>query len=164
MQFFLVDGHLISFRISPSKSLHLVNKSKVNLVDAYVISGYLAALTLPKGQFRPNAPSVARRYEDGLEADDRDEDMLFVICYHKHAAAIPSKPGMDSAVNNNNVEGPSSVPSLSEKHKYLVCRARSKLERDGWCWALNMEIEKLTRKQKEREERLRQTGNLRKPN
>lgn len=156
-----MDGHLISFRISPPKSLHLVNKNKVNLIDAYVISGYLAALTLAKGEFRPNAPSMARRYEDGLEADDRDEDMLFVICYRKHAAAIPLRPNMDSAVNHNTQE-PFSIPPLSEKHKYLVCRARSKLERNGWCWALNMEIEKLTRKQKEREERLRQTGNLRK--
>jgi len=163
VQFFLVDGHLISFRISPPKSLHLVNKNKVNLIDAYVVSRYLAALTLPKGEFRPNAPAVARRYEDGLEADDRDEDMLFVICYRKHAAAIPPRPSMNSTVNHK-TEEPFSIPPLSEKHKYLVCRARSKLERDGWCWALNMEIEKLTRKHQEREEKLRQTGNLRKLN
>lgn len=165
VQLFLVDGHLISFRVSPHNSLHQASKKKINLIDAYVTSGYLAALTLPKGQYRPNAPTLARRYGDGLEADDRDEDMLFVICYRRHAAAIPPRPSItpvpDSTANNNTA-GSAWVPPLSEKHKLLICRTRSKLERDGWCWALNVEIEKLTRKQKEREEKLRQTGNLRK--
>ncbi|KAJ3568113.1 hypothetical protein NP233_g5925 [Leucocoprinus birnbaumii] len=164
VQLFLVDGHLVSFRIGPHNSLHPANKKKINLIDAYVISGYLAALNLPKGQYRPNAPTVARRYEDGLEADDREEDMLFVICYRKHAAVIPQKPTITpvpGSTTNNNAEGTPGVPPLSEKHKLLVCKTRSKLERDGWCWALNVEIEKLTRKQKEREEKLRQTGNLR---
>lgn len=165
IQLFLVDGHLISFRVSPHNSLHPISKKKINLIDAYVCSGYLAALTLPKGQYRPNAKTVARRYEDGLEADDREEDMLFVICYRKHAAAHPPRPGITSVPNstsNNNAGGSHWIPPLSEKHKHIICKTRSKLERDGWCWALNNEIEKLTRKQREREEKLRQTGNLRK--
>ncbi|KAF9454744.1 hypothetical protein P691DRAFT_716543 [Macrolepiota fuliginosa MF-IS2] len=165
VQLFLVDGHLISFRVAPQNALHGVMRRKINLLDAYVCSGYLAALTLPKGQYMPNAPTVARRYEDGLEADDRDEDMLFVISYRKHPAAIPSRPSLASVPNstsNSSTSGTQRVPSLSEKHKLLVCRTRSKLERDAWCWALNIEIEKLTRKHAAREEKLRQTGNLRK--
>jgi hypothetical protein len=140
-------------------------KKKINLIDAYICSGYLASLTLPKGQYRPNAPTLARRYEDGLEADDREEDMLFVIYYRKHAAVHPPRPAITPVPNsttNASSTGSQWMPSLSEKHKLLVCRTRSKLERDAWCWALNNEIEKLTRKYKDREEKLRQTGNLRK--
>lgn len=139
-------------------------RKKINLLDAYVCSGYLAALTLPKGQYMPNAPTAARRYEDGLEANDRDEDMLFVISYRKHPAVVP-RPTLASVPHsppNSNTSGAQRIPSLSEKHKLLVCRTRSKLERDAWCWALNIEIERLTRKHKTREEKLRQTGNLRK--
>jgi hypothetical protein len=91
--------------------------------------------------------------------------MLFVIYYRKHAAVHPPRAGITpvpKSTANHNTGGSQWIPPLSEKHKLLVCRTRSKLERDGWCWALNIEIEKLTRKQKEREEKLRQTGNLRK--
>lgn len=165
VQIYLVDGHLIPFRVVPENALHVVMRKKINLLDAYVCSGYIAALALPKGQYRPNAPTVARRYEDGLEANDRDEDMLFVIRYRKHAPVIPPRPAIapvPNSTSNSNTAGTQWIPSLSEKHKLLVFRTRSKLERDAWCWALNIEIEKLTRKQKEREEKLRQTGNLRK--
>jgi hypothetical protein len=39
-----------------------------------------------------------------------------------------------------------------------VFMTRSKLERDSWCWALNSEIERITRSQKEYEERIRDQG------
>jgi hypothetical protein len=162
---YLVNGHLVPFRIGSGNALQSVMRKKINLLDAYVCSGYLAALTLPKGQYCPNAPIVARRYEDGVEANDREEDMLIVIRYRKHTPELPQRPGIalvpDSKASNS-TSGSQWIPSLSEKHKVLVLRTRSKIERDAWCWALNTEIEKLTRKQTEREEKLRHTGNLRK--
>jgi hypothetical protein len=39
-----------------------------------------------------------------------------------------------------------------------VFRARSKLDRDSWAWAINWEIERLVRRRREREERLRGFG------
>lgn len=39
--------------------------------------------------------------------------------------------------------------SLKAKRRVLVLKARSKLERDGWCWALNTEIERLSRSTRE---------------
>lgn len=36
--------------------------------------------------------------------------------------------------------------NLKTKHRVLVLKARSKLERDAWCWALNTEIERLSRR------------------
>jgi len=40
---------------------------------------------------------------------------------------------------------------MESKHRFLVLKARSKLERDSWCWALNAELERLARVTKERE-------------
>lgn len=162
---YLVNGHLVPFLIASGYALHVAMRKRINLVDAYVCSGYMAALTLPKGQYCPNAPIAARRYEDGLEANDREEDMLIVIRYRKHAPEIPQRPGIVLVPNSkakNNTSGSQWIPPLSEKYRFLILRTRSKIERDAWCWALNIEIEKLTRKQKGREEKLRQTGNLRK--
>lgn len=123
-------------------------------MDAYVCSGYLAAIALPKGQYKANVNPDPRRYQDGLETGDPEEEMLFMLWYY------PQRP----KVEHLNLEGPSTfskiLPALSEKRKLLVFRTRSRLERDAWCWALNCEIEKLVRAQKDREAQLRDTGNL----
>lgn len=52
------------------------------------------------------------------------------------------------------------VPSLNGPQKVLVLRARSKLERDEWCWVLNVEMERLVRAHKVREGMVRQEGNV----
>lgn len=76
--------------------------------------------------------------------------MLFMIWYRPRAPTDPDgKP-------TENIP----VPTLSAKRKVAVFKTRSKLERDAWCWALNCEIEKLVREQKEREAKLRETGGL----
>jgi len=125
------------------------------LVDAYICSGFFAAQMLPKGQYSPNAAPAPRRYQDGLETDDRDEDMLFIVWYRKHPQMLNAdQDPTTTPVSSKN------VPTLSVKHKMLLFKTRSILERDAWCWALNSEIEKIVRAQKEREEKLRDSGNL----
>jgi len=52
------------------------------------------------------------------------------------------------------------VPSLNGPQKMLVLRARSRLERDEWCWALNVEMERLVRLHYVREGAVRQQGNV----
>ena len=52
------------------------------------------------------------------------------------------------------------VPSLNGQQRMLVLRARSKLERDQWCWALNVEMERLVRAHTVREAAVRQQGNI----
>jgi hypothetical protein len=42
----------------------------------------------------------------------------------------------------------------------MVLRARSKLERDSWVWAIGFEIERITRMRQVREERLRNAGGI----
>lgn len=53
------------------------------------------------------------------------------------------------------------IPALDAKHKMLVLRARSRLERDAWCWALNAEIERLVRVYSSREQAVRNDGGIR---
>ena len=53
-----------------------------------------------------------------------------------------------------------SVPPLDGKYSILVLRARSKLERDAWCWALNAEIERLVRANAIREQAVRDDGRI----
>ncbi|KAG1882580.1 hypothetical protein F4604DRAFT_1741551 [Suillus subluteus] len=142
VQLFLVAGRLLQYQVS--RNSFLCHKSReIDLMDSYVCSGYLAALTLRPGEYHPETPSVARRYIDGFEADDSEEDVLFAIWYRKSRAG---------AAGN--------VPSLSAKHKVIVFRTRSRVERDAWCWALGCEIEKLVRANKEREAKLRDAGGL----
>jgi hypothetical protein len=159
VQLFLTSGHLVQYHITPKSTLHHRESRKVNLLDAYVTSGYFAALTLPKGQFNPTDYSLPRRYQDGLEADDPDEDMLFMIWYLPQAPVI-DKVATSVTGGGTDASAQAKVPRLSAKRKLIVFRTRSKLERDAWCWAINCEIDKLVRAGREREEKLRETGGL----
>ncbi|KAI9435381.1 hypothetical protein F5148DRAFT_1154663, partial [Russula earlei] len=101
----------------------------------------LAAQALPKGQYNPNNPTTPRRYADGLESNDNEENTLFVVYYVPHEVAQSEK-----------------VPSLNAAKKMMVFRCRSRFERDVWCWALNTEIEKLARGTRDREVKRRNVG------
>jgi hypothetical protein len=152
-----VNGHLVQFRIKPTVSLYFKKRKTINLLDAYVCSGYFAAQTLPSGQFRPDMPATARRYADGLETDDPEEDTLFMLWYHYHPVGAGGATGSGPAAQTK--KGPS-IPPLSAKRKVALFRTRSKLERDAWCWALNTEIEKMAYSNPEREILLRETGDI----
>ncbi|KAJ6557386.1 Pleckstrin homology domain-containing protein [Mycena vulgaris] len=156
VQLFLLPGHLVQFRIAPKSSLHLAMHKNISLADAYVSSGYFSALTLPDGQYTPDA-ALPRRYQDGLETDDPDEDTLFMLWYHPHRSAVNVGLEVPEGEERQPTDSPR-IPSLSSKRKVLVLRARNKLERDAWCWALNCEIENIVRIQKGREDKLRNTG------
>ncbi|KAK7048271.1 hypothetical protein R3P38DRAFT_2605963 [Favolaschia claudopus] len=144
VQLFLLAGHLVQFQIMPGSALHLAMYQNINLADAYVCSGYFAILTLPSGEHTSHDP-LPRRYQDGLETDDPDEDTMFMLWYHPHRTAV--NVALEAPHNDEAEPQPKqntmSVPSLSTKRKVAVFRCRNKLERDAWCWALNCEIEKL---------------------
>lgn len=128
--------------------MHHRRRVEMSLLDAYVCSGYFAAAHLPEGQYNLDAPPAARRYQDGLETDDREEDTLFMIWYREISA--------DEKRNAENI----TVPPLTAKRKLAVFRARGKLERDAWCWAINSEIEKIVRTAQKREIKVRDAGEL----
>ena len=113
MQLFLVTGQLVRFHIRP-QSTHYRRQGKViSLLDAYILSGVLAARALPKGQYNPNNPITPRRYADGLESDDTEENILFVVFYLPRKVAEAGK-----------------VSSLNAAKKMMVFRCRSRVERD----------------------------------
>ncbi|TFY79105.1 hypothetical protein EWM64_g4906 [Hericium alpestre] len=146
-QLFLVCGHLLQYDVKAGRVHHHRRGPVVNLLDAYTVSGVFAAQSLPLGQYDPNAPPTARRYQDGLECDDLEEDLLFIVYYFPHSVGAGQKAGTHAT-----------IPNLSAARKMLVFRTRSRVERDVWCWALNAEIEKVTRAAREREEKLRHAG------
>jgi len=147
---FIADGHLVQYHISGLKTYHKRRKEVINLIDAYAISGLLAVHMLPSGEYQPNAPPTARRYRDGLESDDRDEDTIFIVLYYPHS--------YEAAMGS----GHPAIPTLGSERKILIARARSKVERNLWCWAINTEIERVARSNKDREEALRASGSVQK--
>lgn len=136
--------------------MHHRRSLPINILDAYVCSGYFAALALPRGEYTPNAPPVARIFQDGLETADADEDTLFMLWF-RHPTSSKALPYGE---RNGKFLNDAAIPRLSAKRKVLVCRARSKLERDAWCWALNCEIERLVRASRAREQKARKEGAL----
>lgn len=120
---------------------------------------------------------LPRVYPDGLLSVDGDMDCTFVIRYRPQRVNQPAEPlvlvnpagdnvshAQTEAISNSieqTTEGanPSAVPALGDKtHMNLVLRARCKLERDLWVRAISIEIERLVREDREREERLRNVG------
>ena len=138
MELILVSGCLTQFCITQRSPLHHRLSKVISLFGAYVCSGYLATLALPEDQYDAGAPQLARRYQDGLEVDDSDEDTLFVV-FHRPKAPLPPPPDAPES------ERIKAAPKLGAKRKLVVFRTRSRLERDAWCWAINCEIEKMMR-------------------
>ncbi|EJD50692.1 hypothetical protein AURDEDRAFT_83726 [Auricularia subglabra TFB-10046 SS5] len=145
----LVSGHLIQFHIAPRNSEHHPRGDTINLLDAYVCSGLFAMQALPRREFL--VPLAPKRYQDGLEADDAEEDVTFMLWYHRY----PSNGG-----DREGLAPTSTAPKLNAKRSILVLKARSKLERDAWCWALNCELERIVRSNQLREKRVREIGGL----
>jgi hypothetical protein len=138
----LISGCLLRYQVTPKSALHLRDSNVIHLHNAYVFSGYFAAMMLPGDQYNPEATIVARRYQDGLESNDLEEDTLFAVWYHPMAS---SQPGPKD-------QGLAAKPRLKRKNKLVVFRTRSKLERDAWCWAINCEIERLVRERTDKED------------
>ncbi|KAF8555219.1 hypothetical protein OG21DRAFT_1476557 [Imleria badia] len=162
VQLFLLPGRLIKFDVSPTSNLNHRNTKEIGLLDAYVSSGYSAALALRPSEYSPESPNLPRRYPDGLETNEREEDELFVIWYRKSsesAAAVSTGQRPNAPAGGFQPTQP--VPRLSKgSHKLAVFRTRSKVERDAWCWALGCEIEKVVRNNRDRERRVREAGGL----
>ncbi|THH16545.1 hypothetical protein EW146_g4095 [Bondarzewia mesenterica] len=156
VQLFIVSGHLIQYHMKADSVHHRRQGRAINLLDAYTASGVFAAQSLPSGQYRANGPPMARRYQDGLENDDAEEDTLFVLYYYPHSVGA----GVDGIEVQAKGKDEAPIPKLSAERKLMVFRTRSRVERDVWCWALNTEIEKLVRAKAEREEKMRHAGGL----
>lgn len=160
--FILVAGHIIQYRITGKSSLYHRRHKSINLLDAYVCSGFLAAQHLPEGQYDPDSPPLARRYQDGLESDECEEDTLFVLWYRGNTATLDQTLASASRTDETQTgtSGNVDIPPLAVKSKLGVFRTRSRLERDAWVWAINAEIDKTVRVARDREAKVREAGEL----
>ncbi|KAF9242584.1 Pleckstrin homology domain-containing protein [Melanogaster broomeanus] len=155
VQLFLVSGRLIGFDVSPKSILHHRRSKEISLLDAYVCSGYLATLALRRSEYGPGAPNWPRRYYDGLETDEPEEDVLFIIWHRKSSSSSQLSVKASTGASST-----APIPDLSASHKITVFRTRSKVERDAWCWALGCEMDKVVRINRDRERRIREVGGL----
>lgn len=74
----LTHGHIVQYHLKASKTAHYHRSRTINLLDAYVYSGQLALSSIShSSEF--NAQAVPKRYQDGLETEDLEEDVTFVI-------------------------------------------------------------------------------------
>lgn len=80
VQLVLADGHLLQFDILPSDQNS--RSWTVSLLDAYVCSGHFAAQSLPVHEFSITKPPTPRRFQDGLQIEDNELDLVFLIWYN----------------------------------------------------------------------------------
>ncbi|KAJ1303415.1 hypothetical protein OPQ81_011606 [Rhizoctonia solani] len=153
----LTGGHLVLYHITPNVTSYHHHSRTVNLADAYVYSGQIAMRSLPRAAGVDSRQKIPRRYQDGLESDDSEEDTTFIIWYRPHSTHVPSAPLLSS---ESAAKDEPTIAPLGGKHKLIICKARSRLERDAWCWALNTEIERLSRLLSTREKHMRNQGVL----
>ncbi|KAH7102551.1 Pleckstrin homology domain-containing protein [Auriculariales sp. MPI-PUGE-AT-0066] len=148
----LVSGHLVEYRIDPRHSDHHHRGDTFNLLDTYVCSGIFATQALPRREYLVEV--APKRYQDGLEAEDSEEDTTFLLWYRTRAAQGGDRDEVAEKVADGR------LPRLNESRKFLVLKTRSKLERDAWCWAINCELERVIRTNSDREVKIRDLGGL----
>ncbi|KAF8516818.1 Pleckstrin homology domain-containing protein [Hysterangium stoloniferum] len=163
MQLILLPGHLIQFHIESGSVSHHLRSRTISLLDAYVCSGHYATQSLSVDEFSTTQPPLPRRFQDGLEIKDYELDTMFLIwwvmmIYFSGLFLMNYRYRPHSIGKTNTDSSGPPVLTLNAKHKILVLKARSKLERDAWCWALNAVIERLARKTRDRETKGRDGG------
>lgn len=119
--------------------------------------------------------TLPRIYADGLLSTDEDEECTFVIRYrpqrvnrslnpHLHNEQDAFLHGDADDQTNGNENGitqkaNASITTLRDSTVNVIAmRARSRLERDLWVWAINAERERVVRDDVARENQIRQHG------
>ncbi|KAK8858607.1 hypothetical protein IAR55_002836 [Kwoniella newhampshirensis] len=155
--FVLTQGYLVSFKIKRKDSFH-PRKKRYPLFGAYVYSGMLAQDELHEASNSDAFSTQARVYQDGLQSSDPAEDTTFCV----RLSTSPSRWGTKRTQPWEMEDDAEFLPpGLSKKApSLLIFRARSKLERDRWVWAINAEMERQVRSHPKQEEALREYGKV----
>ncbi|WVQ96460.1 hypothetical protein IAU59_003565 [Kwoniella sp. CBS 9459] len=153
----LTGGSLVSFKVKKKNAFH-IRKKPYPLFGAYVYSGMLALDELPVMPTDDAFASQTRVYQDGLRSADVVEDTTFCVRLATHPSRWGKKTTQPWEMEE---EAEFLPPGLSKKPPgLLIFRARSKLERDRWVWAINAEMERQVRAHVKQEEALRQYGKV----
>jgi hypothetical protein len=93
------------------------------------------------------------------------KDTCLVLSFRHHPANHPTSTSTSTSrllhsprPSDSTFTPPPLGKASKAGYQKIVFRARSKLDRDSWAWAINWEIERLVRRRREREERLRGFG------
>ncbi|WVQ73104.1 hypothetical protein IAR50_002668 [Cryptococcus sp. DSM 104548] len=154
----LTEGSLVSFKISGKNAFHK-RKKTYPLFGAYVYSGLLAHEEIHEPSNRQGPSTMEYRvYQDGLQSSDGPEDTTFCV-----RLAIPGSSWTAKTVDPWDLgddEDYTPLPLSKSPQGLLIFRARSKLERDRWVWAINAEMERQARSHLRQEKALREYGNV----
>ncbi|CAB4381650.1 unnamed protein product [Rhizophagus irregularis] len=149
--YILTRGRLICYNLYTRNLINGVSKQRcyhkryenINLADCYVYSGKVTENDLlysstSKFNARSNGiHRLPRIYPDGMYCFDNDEDCTFVIWQGEQSLHI----GKDKK-EKGNVICFKKKTRLNNPGKIRVFRTRSKIEREEWVWAINVEIER----------------------
>nr|XP_018262424.1 uncharacterized protein I303_05441 [Kwoniella dejecticola CBS 10117]OBR84582.1 hypothetical protein I303_05441 [Kwoniella dejecticola CBS 10117] len=166
----LTGGTLVSFKIKKKNAFH-TRKKRYPLFGAYVYSGMLALDELPSPNSNDIFTSQSRVYQDGLQSSDGAEDTTFCVrlttspysSTNSSKKAWTTRKKVTQPWENEDLTQDQEFlpPDLSKNpNQLLIFRARSKLERDRWVWAINAEMERQVRSHIKQEEILRNHGNV----
>ncbi|KLT42021.1 hypothetical protein CC85DRAFT_285951 [Cutaneotrichosporon oleaginosum] len=158
----LMQGSLVAFS-SDGRAGMQPRRAVWPLFGSFVYSGMLAQDELDANPNESAWDPQNRVYQDGLQSNDGAEDTTFCVrLLWPHGRFAPPQP-WDLEKNRKETGAQADFvppPLKKEPQRLLVCRARSKLERDRWVWALNCEKERFARAFVRDEETLRNTGVL----
>ncbi|CAI2176254.1 11906_t:CDS:2 [Funneliformis geosporum] len=145
----LIKGHLLYYNLYIRSSLsgtatrqnfHKL-RGCINLADCYVYSGSITENDLLySNSTRFNVSGthkLPRIYPDGLYCFDDDEESTFVIWQGEQTLCLDK----DKEKSRNKI-CLKKKSMLDRPGKIWVFRARSRIEREEWVWAINVEIER----------------------
>ncbi|KIR57141.1 spore wall assembly protein [Cryptococcus gattii Ru294] len=153
----LTQGTFVSFKVTGKASFH-VRKKNYPLFGAYTYSGLLAHEEIHEPHNRDAFFSQYRVYQDGLQSSDGPDDTTFCI-----RLAISGSHSSENASNpwhSSDNEDHTSIKLSKSPRSLLIFRARSKLERDRWVWAINAEVERQVRAHLDQQNRFRAYGKV----
>lgn len=137
-------------------------RQQYSLLDAYIYSGFLAEAELTSVLHEDFWLGEARVYQDGLQCADDVQDCTFVLWLRRvetKRRRLKRIAGTRQAIADADKHY-SPVPLGRAPAKTLIFRARSKLERDQWIWAIKQDMENQGRVHTERAKRIREDGRV----
>ncbi|OXM79382.1 spore wall assembly-related protein [Cryptococcus neoformans Bt63] len=138
----LTQGSFVSFEVTGKASFH-VRKKNYPLFGAYTYSGLLAHDEIHEPHNRDAFLPQHRVYQDGLQSFDGPEDTTF--CIRLAISGSRSEANTSNPWDSSDYRDHTSMKLSKSPTSLLIFRARSKLERDRWVWAINAEVERQAR-------------------
>ncbi|CAG8553080.1 7854_t:CDS:2 [Cetraspora pellucida] len=143
---YLIFYQLQSWSIVGRKNRRSYHRQKgiINLLDCYIYSGHLTDHDLPHSSTSHKLGNevlyLPRIYSDGMCCFDDDDECTFVVWQGNKHHVIKRHGTIGLELQKKT--------TLDSSGKAWIFRARNRIEREEWVWALNVEIERCLMEQK----------------